>query len=87
MKQCRVCHVDMTDRKIPVRRIYEAPDFVFFSHGRHAAAKVACNRCHGDVMQQEVLQAQQAVKMKWCVDCHRSNQASITCTTCHELGQ
>ena len=36
---------------------------------------------------EEVVQAQQTVKMKWCVDCHKSNQASISCTLCHELGQ
>jgi len=39
------------------------------------------------MMQQEVVQLQQPVKMKWCVDCHRSNKASITCNICHELGQ
>ena len=77
----------MADRTIPSRRVYEAPDFVFFSHARHAAANVDCKDCHGDVMQQEVVQAQQAVKMKWCVDCHKSKKASIVCTNCHELGQ
>ena len=87
MKQCHVCHVDMADRKIPSRRIYEVPDFVFFSHGKHAEAKIECKSCHGDVLQQEVVQAQQTVKMKWCVGCHKSNQASISCTLCHELGQ
>jgi Cytochrome c7 and related cytochrome c len=86
-KQCKVCHVDIADRKIPSRRLYELPDFVFFSHGKHAMAEIECKSCHGDVMQQEVVQIQQAVKMKWCVDCHKSNKAPTVCNTCHELGQ
>ena len=87
MKQCRVCHVDMADRKIPARRVYEAPDFVFFSHGRHVAAKVQCVRCHGDVAAQAIVTARQPLKMKWCVDCHKEAKAAVRCNTCHELGQ
>lgn len=87
MRECRVCHTDTGDRKLPSRRVYELPDFVFFSHGKHSAAKVECSACHGDVMQQATIVAQQEVKMKWCVDCHRSAKAHIACNTCHELGQ
>lgn len=85
--QCKVCHVDMAEREIPSQRIYEVPDFVFFSHGKHATAKVECKSCHGDVMQQESVKLQQTVKMKWCVDCHKTSTAPTGCTTCHELGQ
>jgi hypothetical protein len=85
MKQCKVCHVGMAERNIPSRRVYEVPDFVFFSHGKHAKAE--CKSCHGDVLLQEVVQAQQMVKMKWCVDCHKDNKAAVACNTCHELGQ
>jgi hypothetical protein len=87
LKQCQVCHVDMAARTIPVVRVYELPDFVFFSHAKHATANVECKTCHGDVSQQTVIAAQQPVKMKWCVDCHRTNNAPIKCNTCHELGQ
>lgn len=87
MTQCKVCHVDMAERKIPSRRVYELPEFVFFSHGKHATAKIECKSCHGDVMVQESVQLQQAVKMKWCVDCHKSGKAPAGCNTCHELGQ
>ena len=87
VKQCKVCHVDMAGRTIPSSRIYEIPEFVFFSHARHAAAKVGCKSCHGDVALQETLKAEQQIKMKWCVDCHKQNKASIVCNKCHELGQ
>ena len=87
MKQCRVCHVEMGERTIPSRRVYEVPDFVFFSHARHFAAKLECQSCHGDVALQASVQAQQPVRMKWCVDCHKSSKAPAICNTCHELGQ
>src|SRR3982751_416108 len=47
--QCRTCHTDMSERKIPVAIVHELPDFVFFSHASHSAAKVECATCHGDV--------------------------------------
>lgn len=87
MKQCTVCHVEMAERKIPSRRVYEVPEFVFFNHGKHAVAKIDCKGCHGEVMQQNTVVAQQAVKMKWCVDCHKTSSAKVGCNTCHELGQ
>jgi len=85
--QCKVCHVDMAERKIPLSRVYRIPEFVFFSHGGHATAKVECKSCHGDVLQQETVKAEQQPKMKWCIDCHKQNKATIVCNSCHELGQ
>src|SRR4051794_9296475 len=38
--QCRTCHTEMPDRKIPSRIVHELPEFVFFSHGSHAAGKL-----------------------------------------------
>jgi len=84
---CKSCHVDLADRKIPLQLVHELPDFVIFSHGTHATAKVECARCHGDVAAQESVSVQQALKMKWCVDCHKQNKAAVRCNTCHELGQ
>jgi len=85
--QCRTCHVDAQERKIPSRLVYEVPDFVFFSHAKHANARVECRTCHGEVAQQEIIQAEQPIRMKWCVDCHKTAKAAVTCNTCHELGQ
>ncbi len=79
--------MDMNERQFPSQRVYTLPDFVFFNHGNHASAKVECVSCHGNVMQQEKVEIAQAMKMKWCVDCHKQRKATVTCTTCHELGQ
>jgi len=87
LAQCKTCHVDIAERKIPLQLVHELPDFVFFSHGRHAAAKTECSRCHGNVAAQEIVTVQQPLKMKWCVDCHKQNKAAVACNTCHELGQ
>ena len=85
--QCKTCHLDMATREIPSQRVYELPDFVFFSHATHTAAKAECVACHGNVEAQEIVTLQQPMKMKWCVDCHKQNQAAVRCNTCHELGQ
>ncbi|MDQ6666177.1 MAG: cytochrome c family protein [Acidobacteriota bacterium] len=85
--QCKVCHVDMASREIPSQRVYELPDFVFFSHATHANAEVECQSCHGEVMKSDTVQAAHPMKMKWCVDCHKQNKAVVACNACHELGQ
>ncbi len=85
--RCRTCHVDMAGREIPLLRVYTLPEFTFFAHARHAAAKVECQTCHGNVLSQEQVHLAQPVKMKWCVDCHKQQKAAVTCTVCHELGQ
>jgi len=85
--QCRSCHVDMTDRAIPAERIYRVADFVNFSHAAHAAGKVECQTCHGDVGRQDTLKVERPPTMTACVTCHKENKATLVCNACHELGQ
>ncbi len=95
--QCLVCHKRDGDGRaglpgqlldhIPSQRLYKLADFVFFSHAKHAVAKVECKSCHGDVAAHDVLQVDHPLTMKACVDCHRAKKAAVGCTTCHELGQ
>ncbi len=87
LAQCKTCHADLADRKIPLQLVHDLPGFVFFSHGTHAAAKIECSQCHGNVAAQRVVELQQPLKMKWCVDCHKESKAAVRCNTCHELGQ
>lgn len=75
------------DRQIPAQRVYDLPDFVFFSHGKHALAKIECQSCHGDVMARDTVEVEYPLKMKWCLDCHKQRRAVIACNACHELGQ
>jgi quinoprotein glucose dehydrogenase len=69
--------------KLPV---YRLPDFVFFSHARHAP-RVTCESCHGDVWSQESIRPVLQMKMKACGDCHLASHATVACTACHELNQ
>lgn len=86
-KTCQTCHADKVEAAIPSQRVYKLPDFVFFSHGRHAEAKVECTTCHGEVKQQAKIELHRSAKMAACVDCHKEAKATIACNACHELGQ
>ncbi|MCC7499996.1 MAG: PQQ-binding-like beta-propeller repeat protein [Bryobacterales bacterium] len=72
---------------IPWVPIYKLPDFVFFSHQRHAAAKVGCGQCHGPVAQHDVLEKEVSTSMNTCYGCHVKSKASTSCDACHMLGQ
>lgn len=80
---------------IPWVRIHRVPDHVKFRHNRHVQAGVACQRCHGPVETMDKvyltpdtiwwpwLLPSKKLEMGWCIDCHRQNQASQDCLTCH----
>jgi Cytochrome c7 and related cytochrome c len=74
-------------RVVPEKPVYLLPDFVNFSHSRHHAAAIDCTFCHGDVWQMETVEPHLAMRMKACVDCHRTKQAPVACNTCHEAFQ
>jgi len=74
-------------RMVPERSMYMLADFVFFSHGKHRAAKIACQKCHGFVAEQDSVQQAMPMTMKACITCHKSTGAKTGCTACHELNQ
>ena len=97
--KCMVCHREVAKDAVPIQRlaavdkdtaivpeksVYQLADFVFFSHARH---KVSCDSCHGNVWASDVVKQKLSMKMKACVDCHKANHATVTCTACHELSQ
>jgi hypothetical protein len=88
-KQCRTCHTEIDERKIPAARVYRLRDFVIFSHARHVAgsAKLDCANCHGAVYQADELKVERPTTMIACVNCHKEHKATVVCTACHELGQ
>ncbi len=71
----------------PIAPAYRLPDFVFLRHSQHLSKGVACTTCHGDLWTQDRIQPVMEMKMKACMDCHRTNHATLVCTACHELGQ
>jgi hypothetical protein len=82
-------------KPIPWVQIHRVPEHVKFRHNRHVQAGVACQRCHGPVEQMDKLALTSdtiwwpwllpsaKLEMGWCIDCHRNNQASQDCLTCH----
>ncbi len=96
---CMDCHEDAaTDRpevqklirhweeQEPVEwvEVYELPWHVYFTHKRHIKADVDCAECHGDVSVQMPIRQVRALRMGWCVNCHRERGASTDCWTCHK---
>lgn len=68
---------------VPWLKVHVMPDYVKFNHKRHVKAGVACQECHGQVPEMEVVERVSSMKMGWCVSCHRERGASIDCLTCH----
>ncbi len=74
-------------KSLPWARVYQIPDYVFFSHAKHVGAKVDCAACHGSVTRSDTLRREVRINMKFCMDCHRARSARNECNVCHELGQ
>jgi hypothetical protein len=72
------------------KRVHALPDFVYFHHGVHTQAGIACVRCHGRVEDMARVARVAPLTMEWCLECHRQQQrparaitALTTCTACH----
>lgn len=71
------------NKPIPWIRVDRVPDYVYFSHQWHIARGFACQKCHGEVQNMDVVQQAKDLKMGFCISCHRQNQAPTDCNTCH----
>ena len=100
-EQCLVCHDTMMSdspevkklaeahrrgEKVKWVRVYQVPDFVFFSHASHLKAGQQCATCHGLVDQRDVLAKEISTGMTSCMNCHAARKASNDCSLCHQLG-
>ena len=66
---------------IPIKwiRVYNLPDYVFFSHAQHVGAgKVACQTCHGPVETMDLIKQIPDLSMGWFVNCHRTTEIQFT---------
>jgi hypothetical protein len=70
---------------IPWQRVYgfDPSAHVKFNHAPHIRAGVDCVKCHGDMHTQTVAERKVDHTMGFCVECHRQNNASVDCVTCH----
>ncbi|MEZ5391873.1 MAG: cytochrome c3 family protein [Bryobacterales bacterium] len=102
MKDCFVCHQTIAADSPDIQkmamlfnggvrldwvRVYQTPDFVFFSHKNHVKAGLSCEQCHGPVATREVLAQEVSTNMTACMNCHKERGATTECFFCHELGQ
>ena len=102
LQKCMLCHSSIKAESAGIQklatmagegqeaawvRVYQLPDFVFFSHANHFAAEVECGKCHGPVEKREVLSQEISTSMETCMNCHLARQVSTDCHLCHELGE
>jgi len=103
LEDCMVCHQSIATnhpevrkltqlfnlrmKKVEWTRVYDLPEFVYFSHKKHARAGAACETCHGPVATREVLMQEKSINMISCMKCHAQHGASAECFICHDLGQ
>lgn len=53
-------------------RIHNLQDFVYFNHSQHVeVGGLACQTCHGEIQEMEVVEQRSTLTMGWCIDCHR----------------
>jgi len=70
---------------VPWQRVYgfSPSAHVKFNHAPHIRAGVDCSRCHGDLSGMTVAVRAVEINMGFCIQCHRRQQASTDCITCH----
>lgn len=69
-----------TGKTEPVKwvRIHNLPDFVYFNHSQHVTvAGVACQQCHGEIQEMEVVKQFAPLTMGWCINCHRETNVNL----------
>ncbi len=55
-------------------RIHNLPDLAYFNHSQHVqVAGLACQTCHGEIQEMEVVEQFSNLTMGWCIDCHRTS--------------
>ena len=58
-------------------RVHNLPDLAYFNHAQHVnVGNVACQTCHGQVQQMEVMEQRTSITMGWCIDCHRRTEVN-----------
>lgn len=59
-------------------RIHNLPDFAYFNHSQHVTvAGIACQTCHGEVQEMEVVEQFAPLTMGWCITCHRETNVNL----------
>jgi hypothetical protein len=98
-RDCYVCHWTIAADKPAIleleRRVktetpilwpasVRLPEHVQFPHEPHLRRGVACAACHGNMGRRENAQPSRPLTMGFCVDCHRTQEATHDCMACHQ---
>ncbi|MDB4928685.1 MAG: Cytochrome c family protein, partial [Myxococcaceae bacterium] len=81
---CDLCHEGWRpEAPMRVARAEVPAANLRFSHARHAAANIACERCHVGVRAVGLATRLELPTMATCVTCHRPGGAPDRCAVCH----
>lgn len=59
-------------------KIHNLPDHVYFNHAQHVnAGGVACQTCHGNIQEMDVVKQESELSMGWCINCHRETKVNF----------
>jgi hypothetical protein len=98
VQTCMLCHSRIIVHYPQIERVREhyakdepiwwvqvsyIPDLVHFDHSMHLTAGVDCGVCHGDIKAMDRVALPQKFNMGFCIQCHRDNNATHDCFTCH----
>jgi hypothetical protein len=79
------------EQREPIRwqRVNSLPGYVYFHHGVHVHAGIACSQCHGHVDDMPWVMRAHRMTMNFCLGCHRERSGGraisrlTTCSACH----
>ena len=67
----------MNKKPIEWVRVHNLPDLAYFNHAQHVnVGGLACQTCHGEVQEMEVVYQHTKLTMGWCINCHRETQVN-----------
>lgn len=59
-------------------KIHNLPDHVYFNHAQHVnAGNVACQTCHGNIQEMDVVSQATDLSMSFCINCHRETKVNF----------
>jgi cytochrome c2 len=59
-------------------KIHNLPDHVYFNHSQHVkVGNVACQTCHGNIQDMDVVEQKAELSMGWCINCHRESKVNF----------
>ena len=81
-------------RPLDWRRVHALPDHVYFDHRPHVNARIACQTCHGEIQNMDVVFQDMSMRMGNCLGCHRDAHDALppdskiargpeNCNACH----